>query len=415
MGKPSKNIGALAEQLSDQLKKIQSKQSLKKTVSEKQKKSVSARPQRVDTDLVAYAAANEAPFAPEAVGARVCDLCNDGTLTGKSAGIFTLRSDSTGVASVMILANPLVSVVDLTTNTITPGSLNQLIGGGVAYGASSIANLANLMSTCRMVGGGFRVRNALPPTTATGRCIWAELPDAGDMIDYNLLTTNNGITNAALVQRAMGLVIGSGPSVQTLAGAPASILAFPRADEFTLQDVIADAMEFTFRKTSHMFENFHNTNDNTAVGSNIRNGTTVTTDGGLAAVQQLGNEDCVNYRGYSGYLLRFEGLPASTIVAEIEYIYHLEGGPPAPASATGVVEPDVTIKTHVDSLANMRIVDRSAVMKTVKFANQVMAGDYMGAIQGAARFGSIVMGKKNARLTNEYLRQTGIAKLGISF
>jgi hypothetical protein len=365
-----------------------------------------------DPEVAQYLAATIDPFSDAAVGARICDIANDATLTAKCEGVVNLISNSAGTCSFLISANPVVSVIDLTTSSITASQSLSNYGGNTPYvfAAANFGNLSGVMSSARVVGGGFRLRNQMIATACQGRVIWAELPVTGDPVGYSTML-NVGETSNAAYTRMTGQVIGSAAANAT-GGAPASILTFPHAGEFSMQDIITNTMEFVFRKASYDFTRFHNTN----IGSTIATGITYGT--GLAysssGILTQDNQDCVNYEGYNCFVITITGCPVSTLVAELEYIYHLEGSPPTPSSAVGLVVPDTESKVVINTAMHQKVVDLSAMSTPVKMVEEFFAGNYIESAKSASKYGSQIIGKKATRRVKEFINNSVLARTGLS-
>jgi hypothetical protein len=361
-----------------------------------------------DEDLARYATAVMDPFNTDAVGARIPDIQNQGTLTTKAEGIVTLSSNASGVCSFAVCGNPLFSFMDLTTastSSAASGMSNMGANSPHIYGAAALGNLVAEMATCRTVGWGYRLRNQLPPTTATGRIEWACVPCTGDIPGY-AATLNLGVFSNNLLKFMTGAQYGSN-TAQITAGAPSSIMAYPCSGEFSIQDIISSGMEFTGKICDYSFVEFHNTNIQTSINATNSMSTNTAVLTSTLAPLGIDNESCSNYRGWNVYIIRMEGLPVSTVIAELDYIYHFEGSPPAPASSVGIIVPDSAVKSHVNTAAHQKIVDLSVVSKGVHIAEQFFAGNYLSA-------GSELIGKKNTRKAKSFIQKNLFAKLGLN-
>lgn len=358
-----------------------------------------------DPELRKYVTALLDPFNEEAIGARIPDISNQGTITAKSEGIVTLSSNASGVCSFAVSSNPLFGFKDLTTASTSAGASGMSNLGANApyiYGPAAQGNLSAEFANCRVVGWGYRLRNQMPPTTAVGRVIWAAVPTNGDVPGFQTVL-NLGCFNSTMLGRETGLYF-SGSSL--VLGAPSSIMAFPHAGELSIQDLIGQALEMVGTICDYKFCDFHTTNTNTPITATSSSGTSVGVTTATNVVTYVDNEDAVNYRGWNTYIVRMEGLPPSTVVAELDYIYHYEGGAPAPLSSVGIVMHDSPSETHVNTAALHRCVDMSVVSKSVRFAEQIFASDFLGAA-------STVIGKRNSRKVKSFIQQQAMSKLGL--
>lgn len=68
--------------------------------------------------LRCYAAAQLDPFCDDAMGCRVPDVFPYPTATYHSEGTIIIKSDTNGMASVLLLPHPFVSTIDMSTTSV---------------------------------------------------------------------------------------------------------------------------------------------------------------------------------------------------------------------------------------------------------------------------------------------------------
>jgi hypothetical protein len=314
----------------------------------------------------------------------------------------TISSNANSVASVLLTANPLYSTVDMTGSSVTATGQNVAGNSTTIYSAIAQGALQSALSNSRVVGVGYRIKNLIPPTTATGRVIFAAVPCVGDVPGWTS-TIGQAVQNNAMCEKLTGITVGT-LGVSTSLGLPSSILTSPDSQECTLQDIIATTVQAVVKPISPAAFEFHNTSPQTTISGGTISGTSVTYS--VAGVEEyVDNSDMVAYRGWETILLRFEGVPASSVIAEIEYVFHIEGTPAFPTSGFGVLMPDAAPKTHININGHNQILSAALGKKCFSIATDLMNGDLFSAgIKGA----KMALGKKKTRQLNAW------AKLGMS-
>jgi hypothetical protein len=354
-----------------------------------------SKPSNGDASLQSYELALSLPFDKDAIGATVPDMYSYPTATYHAQGTITLSSNATGVSSVLLLPHPFLSLLDMTGASVNTAGMQQYTNTTVAYAATTQANLAGELTNFRVVGCGYKVRNLLPPTTATGRVIVAPIPVSGLFPGPSLLSSAAG-NNNNIAASAIGINTGSLTN-----GFGSDILELPAAEEFTVQDIIANSIHLNCQPVTPAAFDFHsalnfigyNAADNLIGGNayNIVAGTVVAGNDSLASENAL---------GWDAYMFRAEGLPVSTSnCLEIEYIIHYEGTPKLPSGA-GTLAPGSAPKPHINLLGHMSVLSRVLNRPPIKLASDIvgsgmkgykslMSGDFGGALSA----GSSIMAK----------------------
>jgi hypothetical protein len=354
-------------------------------------KQTSALRKTADESLRCYASALLKPFSKQALGAVVPDMYSYPTATYHCEGTITLTSSASGVASVIMTPDPYCSLIDMQSSCVSTSSMFNYGTAYNAFAACSQPNLSAALTNYRVVGGGIQIRNLLPPTTATGRLLAATVPMSDSMPGPGQLS-NLSVSNYTLCRRAAGITPNSGSNTsQGTLGLPASILQLPNAVECTIQDLIAQTMSINFKPvTANSFEFKSTVNDSSVgfLGTNVfsdqpatgaASGTSIAALGDSYASKQPTGFDCI--------LLRFEGLPANTICADIRYVYHFEGTP-AITNSVGSIVPAAKADTVIDIAGHQRVLDsvlsKPNILLGVEVLGAGIAGYGQNGIAGAA-------------------------------
>jgi uncharacterized protein (DUF697 family) len=348
----------------------------------------------VGSRLRCYELALGDPFNLSAIGAQVPDMYSAPTCTYHSQGTMTIGSNATGVASILLSPIPYATLVDMTnTSTVSSGMVVTVPN---IYGATSAANLANVFSSYRVVGCGFRLRNLLPPTVATGRVIVAPAIICG-MVPGTTLLNASAPSSSAFTQLIMGNSPG-GP------GAPFSsdILESPGAEEYTIQDIITNTIEFNCKVLTPQCFNFTNATSTGTYNSTTSVGTEVLVDnsGETVAAVDNGGFDCV---GWQAFAITMIGLPVSTVACvELEYIIHYEGVP-VYTSGPGTIVPATPASPHINigghQSALSAVLSRPAIRIISEVGKSAFNGMKSGGMAGAgANLLSLMMAKMGLQL-----------------
>jgi len=360
-----------------------------------------------DVDLARYEAALCDPFSETAVGARVPDMYSAPTATYHSRGTITISANASGVASLLLTANPLYSTVDMTSGTVTSSTQNVVGLSTGIYSAATQGVLAGQLSTCRVVGCGYRIKNLIPPATATGRVIMCTSPIAGDAPGW-IGAVGTGVSTSSMCLRLSGVLVGT-MGATAVTGLPSSILSCTESEECTVQDIIATAVQVCLKPTAPSAFEFHQTSTSVVVLGTITSGST-SMDTAAGALLANDNLNVVNYQGWECLMLRIEGLPVSTIVGEIEYVFHFEGTPQIASPGLGAMYPDAPPKSHININGHNATLSKALSIPAFRIIEDLMNGDLFSAgVKGA----SMLAGKKRSRKAGATL-QNLLAKLGLS-
>jgi len=286
------------------------------------------------------------PFDPRALGCRVPDQWAFPTATFHTQGTITVTSNGSGVASVLMTPYPFYSLVDCTQTSVTAGNTTMAAyaSTNTVYAATTVANMGAVLSEYRVVAAGIKIRNLMPPTTATGRLLNAHTPCAGPVPGPTKLA-NIGISNSQMSLLMSGTSFGAATS-----GLPSSILQLPDSHEFTAQDIIASEYSFNYKPITPNAFRFRDCDQTVLTGGIAFGDVAVSTSapyGNLSTALTVDNIETEDVDGWDNYQLRFEGGPASANVFEIEYIFHYEGSPLINTTA-GNLFPTSRPVTHVD-------------------------------------------------------------------
>jgi len=314
------------------------------------------------------------PFNPESLGCQVPDPfpfptetfhVHQTTVVGPNASFSSL--------GVMILPNPVVSMVDLTrvnnlatlgkrcvqTTSMTQIAPSATLPSDAVYGAVSQASVEAIFSTWRVVSWGVKISNLQPELNATGRYFVSYFP-CGDTMptptDITLATTSGVITPMV--------------SCNPLSLESSVILETPTAFEFTVGDLMRGDIQLAGMYTNQNFWTFK---------SSVADG--------KAGVRTLGDEAAVNtagavtpsYKDISrcvggcGIVIYAEGLPAGVLAnLQIETIYHIEGTPNFAGQANNILVPSVGRKSNIGTQNNvdLAMIAASHISNSVKFLKE---------------------------------------------
>lgn len=315
------------------------------------------------------------PFNPDSLGCQVPDPFPFPTETfhvHQTTVLGTVGAAST--AGVLLLPNPLTSLVDLThvnnllvpgaqcvsSTSMTPYGTTFALPNSAIYGAISQSNLNLNMSTYRVVSWGVKISNLQPQLSATGRFFISYLP-CGDTMptgqDINL-ATNNGIISPMVSMNASSL----NSSI---------ILECPTAFEFTAADLMRGDIQLAGMYTNSNYWTFKSTVGAGSSGANFVGDEVSVTVANLVTSSYKDAYRCV---GGCGIVLYVEGLPAGVLnQIQIETIYHLEGTPNFSGGSTNSsLVPSVGRTTNVGTQNNVDVamIAASALKNTVKFLKE---------------------------------------------
>jgi hypothetical protein len=327
--------------------------------------------------LSQYGFALADPFNDKAIGARVPDMFSAPTVTYRARGTMTIGSNASGVASLLLNAAPHISTIDMTGSSVTTsGQQNYPTTNAGVYQSATISNLYGDFSTYRVVGAGWKIRNLLPPTSATGRIIIAPAASVGVVPGPGYLTLYSS-TNEILARDLVGIDTGS-----TTSGFLSDILEFPDSVEYTIQDIISNSISLNSKPLSPQAFNFANTNLNiNNTGPSETGDVFYTTSSGLVAGGENAND---RIYGWESFMLRAEGLPVSTAACfEVQYVVHLEGIPPSLVGA-GQLCPAIVPVSHVDINGHNTVLSKVLSSPSIRFATDLASSGFNGYKKGGA-------------------------------
>jgi len=347
------------------------------------------------SDLECYKMALSNPFSDQAIGAQVPDMFSAPTITYHSHGTIIVGSNASGIASLLLSPNPLLSCIDMTTGSVTTTGQKPYVSNPTMYMAASFTVLAATLASYRVVGCGWKIRNLIPQNTCTGRIIVAPVvlvgTESGPLTLDNVASANYLQANFATGYNAGG----------TTVGFSSDILEIPAAFEATLQDVTVDSIGMVSKPVTPMAFNFVNTvlsSQYNAGGSLNAVGSGLYAPGtGLVSSSENGGD--MIQGGWEAFLLRAEGLPASVANCfEIQYTLHLEGTP-VYQSGPGLILPAVPMKTHIDITGHNNILSRVLSQPSISFASDLTKAGLNGfSSAGVAGAGVNVMATLFAKM-----------------
>jgi len=259
-----------------------------------------------------YAAALLNPFSKEAEGVRVPEPYAIATIVRKVHVPLTLTSSAAGGLDFIVQPH-LVNSFWQTLGTATGGAgsitISNMPANLTARAAVDKSALANAYQTYRIVAAGVRIKTNIDFTKSGGRVYGAVMP-AGVEVPAQF----NGGTSLA---QALGCleVPNDGNNVTT------SVVALPRGFQFSVSELMSEGgCEVHFPICSARALDFLDAQPQ----SNEQHLAVNSAGGAYIASFGLGEYQTA---GHSQFVLRAEGLAASTDVFTVEVIYHVEGIP----------------------------------------------------------------------------------------
>lgn len=334
-----------------------------------QPKNKKAKPSDVDVDVAKYYMALTDPFAEAALGARVPDQYSSHTVTQVVKASLTVSVNSSGVAAVVILPNPLVGVYlpsgqgsDFSSVTYGDGTV---IAQSI-WGISPTA-LSSKLDTYRIVGYGVRVTGMSSMTNCAGKFIMGSYPVTSKWLTKDLPVGGNTMaTNAGFTKKNLDLSVGIPYNGASISGANWTNL--PGSRTISALEATEQIIAITPKLSSPEALNFRDSGD-----SNIG------TDSIQAALGlvTVGDSSYLNVDGHEAAYIYYTGGVASTSTFDVEVIYHLEGRPYISAgtqSVSGIVPAGGASVSPVKPIGMLKAVQAAAREPTVKFVVEQAAG-----------------------------------------
>lgn len=324
----------------------------------------------------AFAKALQNPFSEKSFGVRVPDTYSFPTATHHCRSVTNFVSTSTGRAGAYFMPNPVLTMVDSLpfyssdASIVSVGStgMNAFPGASYAtrvYAATSLASLAAIYSSYRVVSAGVKITNLLTPLNATGRIFFAQVPVADTVPAYNNIAAYGADANLSLDTLGM--------TRQLLSGS--AFINLPTAVEMAATELIGAEVVVCNQIINPSFYDFKSTAAFGSLASYAVGDELVV--GSLATVGSVGYKDATRSRGGCAIMVWGEGMPASIPCFTVEHIIHLEGTPTI-ANTTGLIVPS-SLPTSVNG--STAIVEQ-AIVKLAKHAFHVYTGVDLGRAFG---------------------------------
>lgn len=295
--------------------------------------------------------ATHCPFDPRSKGARTPSEYGIATNVHTSTVSYTLTTTAGGVLDAIVLPHPVYSVC-AGYSTVSGGvSTGDFGTGGVSVqpvrGNVSVANLSSSYTNYRVVAWGVRLKPLQSYTGASGRIYCANIPSNPQL---PLISSSTG--TIAKVWDALSVPYdGTGVSDQ--------LLNYPRSSHFNGAELVSEGgVELRPQFTGPGHEHFRE--------SSILDEQRLVTSNALGVITGGVSLGFGDVSGMSSIVIRGDGMTASTAVALLEVIYHLEGTPKistnpgamVPASPTPPPTPNAAqhLSTAISSLASSTFV-----------------------------------------------------------
>jgi hypothetical protein len=303
----------------------------------------------------------------------------------KTGTISIVTPAATTAGTFAVTPNPLTGYIDIqswcggtsTTSNISmnPYTLNPYIWECGEWGLS--------VTNMRLTSVQWKLRLNIPMNIAVGRLMIAPFPDVVKAFGYNTLTYNQVISTST-----------NGPPATILGGYypvavnGSGILNLPGSQEFSVIDLVGKDLLLRSKIVSDSVYDFksvvqyNNTYLNTV--SDLTTDAVVNTT--TNAITTTDNPDQGRYGyGWTGYFVHFEGVPASTSIFDVEFIYTFEGQPYI--STIGI---DACTPATAPSTGGY---DRSVIDKALSYASKV---NWIEVIEGGATLAYNVLNPKSS-------------------
>lgn len=322
------------------------------------------------------------PFDQRVDGVRMCDSFRFPTSTFKLHGTTSISTPAGSAGgSFALFPHPLLSYIDVQSWTgglsTTSNTAMTSLGASNPYffGAATPSALAAVLSTYRVVACGFKIRVQTPQLSRTGRLMIAPIALTNACPPVDILTTI-AIHNASGLS---GRILGGVP---VSAANTSSVLSLDGSFELSLPDMDRGDIQLIPKPCSSSYQDFHTARvaKNIVAGVDYDDGVIVSASGAITAG---GITDPVDMSGHTGFLVHFEGVPVSSPIFDVEYIFHLEGTPTIATASSGAPVPSGGDWGAMSSSAFNVIMDAAAKMP---WGRMVQAGmSNLGVSAGSGR------------------------------
>lgn len=279
------------------------------------------------------------PFAPSSMGTRVPDMFSFPTATYHLHGTTVLTTNSTQkTCAALFLPNPNVSMIDLNTangytSALTTG-MSQFATNTYVYGATTPATLSSLIDDFRVTSWGIKISNLIPELSATGRVFIYTIPAVDTVPPVEVLNTL-AMTGSVVTQQVCSYAVGTLTT--------SAVLNLPSCVELSFQDLLHGDIEIGGTYVSPRYFDFKASITPSSGPSGYVNADYVSaTSVGAVSIGGSGDRDPARCMGGCHIGIYVEGVPVSTPVLSVEYIYHLEGSPSLAASSNTPVPSNLT-------------------------------------------------------------------------
>jgi len=258
-----------------------------------------------------FALSQVSPFAPEARGARQLTQFPLAVTTAALQTSFSLTSSAGGVMAFMITGNPLYALTQGGYGLISGGVLNNGTNMPVnVYAINDPTVFSNNYARYRVVSVGIRFRPTTSFTTTSGHGYVAATPSEEYYPAYCAAGTTASQFWAALDVPQDGTGISS------------AIQSYPKKREFTFAEILAEGgADINMPISSPRHEDWLETATTSITEGLAAPGANVTTFANTITPSR------VQTAGWSTILVQMSGLPASTVIGQLQLIYHIEALP----------------------------------------------------------------------------------------
>jgi hypothetical protein len=303
----------------------------------------------------------------------------------KTGTISIVTPSATTGGSFAVTPNPLTAYIDIqswlggasTTSSIT---MTPYVANTYIWECGSWYTSVNNM---RLTSVQWKLRLNIPMNIAVGRLMIAPFPDIVKNFGYTILNNDSIISTSP-----------NGPPCTMLGGYfPAyvngsNILNLPGSQEFSIIDLVGKDLLLRSKIVSDAVYDFKSVlaNNNTTINAtqSLSVDTVINSTTGVPVTSDNPDQGRYGY-GWTGYFIHFEGVPVSSPIFDVEYIYTFEGQPNIAA-----VTNDSCVPSTIPSTGGY---DRGVIDKALSYASKV---NWVEVIEGGATLAYNVLNPKSS-------------------
>jgi hypothetical protein len=272
----------------------------------------------VETGADPFIAAMRDPFSEEAQGCRYPDRYAIPTTSTHVRCNSTITCTTAGTFDVVVVPSPVFSLFQAAGTMAWGGNVTYL---GGAYGVIPRAELADVMSSFRVVAIGVRLKNMQAPGTAVGKLEIAQVP-CGRYLP-------SAATLSAITPDVTDMLILLNGALSTGAVLP-TLVNLPDSDEYVVQELMSNDILCQPKINAAVHEYYRSCNESmlyTSTYALAGEGTFYNASTGVVGTAGNGVDEATGGWGWNNILIRGRGFTGAIAAFDLELVYHLEGQP----------------------------------------------------------------------------------------